>query len=100
MEDPSPAAAAARLARLELDPAEVRELGGHLERILDAFRALAEVDVDGVEPLFGPAELLDVLREDRARAEPGDGARDALLAAAPEREGDFFRVPKTVGGAG
>ncbi len=87
----------ARLARLELDDREADEHGAQLERILDAFRALSEADVEGIEPLIGPTELSDVLREDRAR--PGL-EREALLRSAPRREGEFFRVPKTVGGPG
>lgn len=90
--------ATAALARLSFDEDEARALAGDLQRILDAFRGLAEVDTEGVEPLWSPSGRRDVLREDL----PVEGLpRERLLAAAPEREGDHFRVPKTVdpGGA-
>jgi len=87
----------AELARLDLTPAETGELANQLERILSAFQALSEANVEGIEPLIGPAELVDVLREDRAA--PGL-EREELLARAPRREGEFFGVPKTIGGAG
>jgi aspartyl/glutamyl-tRNA(Asn/Gln) amidotransferase C subunit len=102
----------AALARLELGADEARELGGHLERILAAFAVLESAElagaVDGVQPLSDPAEAADVLREDR----PVPGLdRAELLARAPRgdgrggdgpdgRDGEFFRVPKTVGGGG
>jgi aspartyl-tRNA(Asn)/glutamyl-tRNA(Gln) amidotransferase subunit C len=87
--------ATARLARLQLDDSEAAELGSHLERILTAFQALCAADVEGIEPMIGPAEQLDVLRPDRVR----EGLdHDQVLERAPQREGEFFGVPKTIGG--
>jgi aspartyl-tRNA(Asn)/glutamyl-tRNA(Gln) amidotransferase subunit C len=85
----------AALARLRIGDHARAELAGQFERILDAFRGLAEVDVEGVEPLSSPFELAEVLREDRVRPSLSP---DEALAAAPRREGDFYSVPKTVGG--
>ena len=85
----------AALARLRL-PAEAEpEVARQFARILEAFGSLRELDVEGVEPLTSPIEACDVLRDDRERA---FGERERLLANAPRREGDFFAVPKTVGG--
>jgi aspartyl-tRNA(Asn)/glutamyl-tRNA(Gln) amidotransferase subunit C len=87
----------ARLARLEIRPADVALHARHFARILAAFESLAAVDCTGVEPLTGPTELVDVLRADVERASlPVERA----LANAPERAGDFYSVPKTVGGGG
>src|SRR5688500_2491441 len=85
----------AALARLELPPGERPELARQFERILAAFRSLSELDVEGVEPMTSPVEASDVLREDAVRDFDG---RERLLANAPARQGDFFAVPKTVGG--
>jgi aspartyl-tRNA(Asn)/glutamyl-tRNA(Gln) amidotransferase subunit C len=90
--------ATASLARLELADAEAAELGGQLEHILSAFRTLAEADVEGVPPMIGPSEQPDVLRPDRASPARDRLGRDALLRSAPQREGEFFGVPKTIGG--
>jgi aspartyl-tRNA(Asn)/glutamyl-tRNA(Gln) amidotransferase subunit C len=88
-------AATARLARLDLAPDEAVALARDLERILGAFRALAAVDVAGVEPYFAPVAHEDVLRDDTVRPSL---ARDEVLRNAPRRSGEFIAVPKTVGG--
>lgn len=88
--------AAARLARLQLDPAEERALAHTFGGLLDAFRSLQEVDVSEESPLA-------VLGGDRPSAlradEPRSGLdRDELLSRAPEAHDGMFRVPRTVGG--
>lgn len=88
--------AAAKLARLELQPDERVRLAREFADILDAFRSLAAVPLGDDAPP-GPRDVpAGALREDEARGEPVDP--EPLLARAPERDGDFFRVPKTVGG--
>lgn len=87
----------AALARIALSPQEEGELERSLGRIVEAFGALSAVDVEGVLPMAAPTDAVDVLREDRVRPSL---QRDELLGRAPSREGDFFGVPKTVGGAG
>lgn len=86
---------AAALARLALGDARRAELAQQCARILEAFRSLGELDVESVAPLTSPVERCDVLRDDRARPSL---ERETLLANAPQREGEFFGVPKTVGG--
>ena len=88
-------ARAADLARLELGVARRAELAGQCARILTAFEGLAELDVEGVEPLRSPLETRDVLRDDRLRPSI---ERERLLANAPQAADGFFSVPKTVGG--
>jgi aspartyl-tRNA(Asn)/glutamyl-tRNA(Gln) amidotransferase subunit C len=41
-------------------------------------------------------EVVNVTREDRVEPTP---VRDNLLDLAPQREGDFFRVPRILGDA-
>ena len=83
----------ARLARLDLAPEQVAAMSEQFGRILAAFETLAEVDVEGVEPLLGPGGLHDVLRDDRVRPSL---PRDELLARAPDAVDGFFSVPKTI----
>ena len=85
--------AAGRLARLELDEAAVQAVGPQLEAILGAFSALAEVPVDGVQPLYGPHPPEDALRPDEPR--PSLPA-SLLLEGAPEAEDGHYRVPRAV----
>lgn len=83
----------ARLARLEIDAGELEALSAQFARILEALQVIAGLDPSELEPLSPQGS--EVLRDDRPRPSL---AREALLSNAPAREGDFFRVPKTVGG--
>ncbi len=85
----------AALARLALDEHEVRDAAAKFARTLEHFQVLARLDVSAVEPMTGADPLADVTRADVPRPSPG---ADRLLACAPERDGDFYSVPKTVGG--
>jgi aspartyl-tRNA(Asn)/glutamyl-tRNA(Gln) amidotransferase subunit C len=85
----------AALARLDIDAGEAHELGLQFGRILEHFQLLARLDVEGVEPMLSAAAGANVLREDLPR--PGLNPEEAL-GGAPERAGEFYRVPKTVGG--
>jgi aspartyl-tRNA(Asn)/glutamyl-tRNA(Gln) amidotransferase subunit C len=64
-----------------------------LNGILGWIEQLAEVDVEGVAPLTGGAQIALRMRED---AVTDGGYREQILANAPDREGDFFAVPKVV----
>ena len=81
----------ARLARLELSPAEKERMRSQLDVILGYVAKLDEVDTTGVPPTSHVLPLINVMREDEVR--PSYPA-DAMLANAPEPEGDLFRVPK------
>ena len=61
-----------------------------LSNILEAIEKLRDVDTSHVGPTANVIQLENVMREDQAR--PGIG-RDAALANAPLRDGDFLRVP-------
>jgi len=80
----------ARLARLELSEDEVERLGAQLSAILEAVGKVAELDLSSVEPTAHPLDLVNVWAEDEPR--PSLAVEEAL-ANAPEREGNFFRVP-------
>jgi aspartyl-tRNA(Asn)/glutamyl-tRNA(Gln) amidotransferase subunit C len=80
----------AHLARLELREDEVERLGGQLNDILAAVSKVSELDLEDVPPTSHPHDVVNVWAEDEPR--PSLPAEEAL-ANAPEREGDFFRVP-------
>lgn len=81
----------AHLARLDLDNAEVGALTDQLSSILDYVNQLSELDVSTVAPTTRAIEVSNVTRSDTLI--PTDN-RAGLLAIAPDREEDFFRVPK------
>lgn len=60
-----------------------------LSDILSHFRALQQLDTEGVEPTAYSVETKSVMRDDEPR--PGLHMEDAL-ANAPRREGDYVRV--------
>ncbi len=83
----------AKLARIRVDDAEVVTLRGELNAILGYVEQLNEVDVTGIEPLSGGAQMAMRLREDVVT----DGnIVDQILANAPDRSKSFFAVPKVV----
>jgi aspartyl-tRNA(Asn)/glutamyl-tRNA(Gln) amidotransferase subunit C len=81
----------AKLARLDLTDAEVVEFTGQLSAILDYMAKLNELDTTNVQPLAHCLPISNVLREDHVKQSLGT---EAALANAPQRDGDFFKVPK------
>ena len=80
----------ARLARLALREDEIERLEAQLNDILDAVSKVSELDLADIPPTSHPLEVVNVWEQDEPR--PCLTAEEAL-ANAPEREGDFFRVP-------
>jgi len=80
----------ARLARLELREDEVERLEGQLNDILAAVSKVSELDLSDVPPTSHPLDVVNVWQEDKSR--PCLPVEEAL-ANAPEREGNFFKVP-------
>ena len=81
----------AQLARLELPEATIATYTAQLERILEYVAHLEQMDTEGVPPTTRAVEVVNVSRDDRVDPTP---VREELLDLAPEREGDFVRVPK------
>ena len=80
----------ARLARLELDDAEVAKFQAQLSDILEAVSKVSELDLSDVPPTAHPLEIANAWAED----EPHDSlSHDDAFANAPDRDGDYFRVP-------
>jgi aspartyl-tRNA(Asn)/glutamyl-tRNA(Gln) amidotransferase subunit C len=96
--DPELVKRTARLAGLALPEAGEAAMVSEFERILGAFRRLEEVDITEVIPLYSPQEGRTRPREDTERPGAAEAERESLLERAPDREGDFFGVPRTLGG--
>ncbi len=91
--DPATVRRIASLARIRVDDAEVATLQAELNAILGWIEQLNEVDVEGVAPLTGAAQMALKMRED---AVTDGGYAEQVLVNAPERAGAFFVVPKVV----
>ncbi|WP_438266169.1 Asp-tRNA(Asn)/Glu-tRNA(Gln) amidotransferase subunit GatC [Desulfurispora thermophila] len=83
----------ALLARLALTPEEKELYSRQLSAILEYARKLEELDVSDVPPTAHVLPLRNVLRQDQVGAHmPPEEA----LANAPEREENYFKVPRIV----
>ena len=94
----------AELGNVELTPDEESRMQRDLNAILDYVGQLGELDTANVTPMAQVAELLgdagdvqtekaSVLRDDTIRpCLPHENA----MAAAPETDGVFFKVPKVI----
>lgn len=81
----------AHLARLELSPEEEEKFTVQLNDILDYFQQLSELDVSNVPPTTRAIDVSNVMRSDALQPYPN---REAILESAPDRDGEFFKVPK------
>ena len=85
----------ARLARLELEEAELARLERDLAQILAYVERLTELDLEDEEPTAHPFVRGMPLRAD----EPGRRADpEVLLELAPDRSERSYRVPPILGG--
>lgn len=83
----------AHLARLEFDEAGAAKMTQDMTQILDWVEKLNELDTDNIEPLTTMSSEENVLREDRV-GEHLDHEKG--LKNAPQRDSDYFRVPKVL----
>ena len=79
----------ARLARVSLTESEITRLSEQLSHILENFEILQQVDTTDIPPTAQSVDLQSVMREDNVTPSLPP---DDILANAPRREGDCFRV--------
>jgi aspartyl-tRNA(Asn)/glutamyl-tRNA(Gln) amidotransferase subunit C len=79
----------ATLCRVALTPAEEEHMREQLSSILEHVARLQEVDTAAVPPTSSGLDLQNVERADIARPSLPP---EAVLANAPDRAGDLFRV--------
>ena len=79
-----------KLAAIELTEEERVRFQKELQTILDYFSQIDEVDTEGVEVTYHEHLGFQRMREDEP--ERGLDKEDALKNA-PEREGDYFKIP-------
>ena len=83
----------AQLAHLALSDEELERVGQELNRILQHFLALQEIDTTDVPTTSHAIPMVNVFRED----EVGESMpREEILRAAPDRTEEYFRVPRIV----
>jgi aspartyl-tRNA(Asn)/glutamyl-tRNA(Gln) amidotransferase subunit C len=83
----------ARLARLQLSPDEKERMRRELDGILAYIDKLRALDTSGVAPTSHAIPMTNVMRDDVERPSL---PRDEMLANAPDRHHDLFRVPRII----
>jgi len=79
----------ARLARVALTDAEITRMSEQLSVLLEHFEVLQKVDTANVPPTAQSIDLQSVMRADEVLPSLPP---DDILANAPRREEDYFRV--------
>jgi len=85
----------AELARLKFSETELESFTHDLNEILAYVEKLNELDTENVEPLSHPVEGVNVFREDIVKESI---PHEEALKNAPQRDEEFFKVPKVIGG--
>jgi aspartyl-tRNA(Asn)/glutamyl-tRNA(Gln) amidotransferase subunit C len=83
----------AHLARLEFKDEAKDEIKKDLNRIISFVEKLNELDTENVEPLIYMTEEFNVMREDDVKQTL---TQQEALKNAPQRDSDYFKVPKVV----
>jgi aspartyl-tRNA(Asn)/glutamyl-tRNA(Gln) amidotransferase subunit C len=87
----------AKLSRLKLSDEQVHYFTAQLSNVLGYIDKLAELNVEGVEPMAHPTDMTNSFRDDT----PGTPLPvDMALANAPDSDPPFFKVPKVLGDGG
>ncbi len=81
----------AKLSRLDLSDVEVGEFTRQLSAILEYVEKMNQLDTKNVQPLAHCLPISNCFREDVVKESLGT---ERILANAPDRDGDFFKVPK------
>ena len=91
--DKDTAARVAKLARIQVDEADLPALAQEFNTILGFIEQLGEVDIEGVEPMTSVTPMRLKRRDDAVT----DGhQQDKVLSNAPDAREGFFAVPKVV----
>ncbi len=83
----------AHLARLEFNEKEKEEMIEDMDKIIGFIEKLDSLNLEGVEPLVYMTEDENRPREDKVLYEV---TREEALRNAPDKDSDYFRVPKVV----
>ncbi len=83
----------AHLARIELDAKELERLSRQLKGILDFIDKLKNADINNISPTSHILPINNISRQDEIKASlPAQKA----LENAPDKEGNYFSVPKVI----
>jgi aspartyl-tRNA(Asn)/glutamyl-tRNA(Gln) amidotransferase subunit C len=81
----------AALAKLQFTEEEKTQLEEDMTKIVTYFEKMNELDTEGVEPLVFLTDEINAFREDEAQITI---THEEALKNAPDRNSDYFKVPK------
>ena len=81
------------LARLELSDDQRQGIQKDLNNILQMVEKMNELDTENVEPLIYINEQQNIWRTDEVK---GQVSREEALKNAPDKNEEFFKVPKMI----
>jgi len=85
----------AKLARLALSEKEIENYQKGLSKILEYIEKLKEVDVSGIEPVFHPLKIKNVMRED-VEVKKEINQIKKLIELMPEKKEGYLKVKKVL----
>ena len=83
----------ARLARLEFNDVESKEIKADLQKMITFIDKLNGLDTRGTEPLVHMSDTVNMLRDDIAEQTI---TQEQALRSAPLHDDKFFKVPKVI----
>jgi aspartyl-tRNA(Asn)/glutamyl-tRNA(Gln) amidotransferase subunit C len=83
----------AYLSRLELSEDEKRDFTGHINRLLEHFENLQQLDTENVEPTSHVIPVYNVFRKDESRPSLSP---EEVVSNGPEVADECFVVPRVV----
>jgi aspartyl-tRNA(Asn)/glutamyl-tRNA(Gln) amidotransferase subunit C len=83
----------AHLARINLSQEELEKFSLQLNDILQYIEQLKEVDISKIPPTAHVLDIKNVKRKDVPRQ---SSSVKEILQNAPQKEGNFFKVPKVI----
>ena len=84
----------AKLARIEMTPAELDHMASELEQILGAVKRVQEVATSDIAPTSHPLSMSNVFRDDVVKPSL---TNDEALSGAPAQAENRFKVPQILG---
>lgn len=81
----------AELSRIELREKDEGKLLKDLQKILEYFEELKEVDTENIEPMTGGTIGKNVFRNDEEGPAPSNA--EGLVEQFPEKENGFLKIP-------
>ena len=82
-----------KLSKIQIDESKLKSLSSDLGSIIEFIDRLKSIDTENVDPTSNSLDQSLVMREDIAS---DVNTADEILENAPQKELDFFSVPKVI----